>query len=392
VTFRVAHVAAVVSALTLAAACSHPGSTDTSAPAIRLATPPDGGTAYVEVTGLGDGALEALEDADYSPEQWAGILRVSVDPDAPPVLGSYTVNDEALRFEPTFAFDPGRQYTVRFEPSRLPGENGAQAPLIAAVGLPASTAAPSTSVVQIYPSSDIVPENQLRFYVQFSAPMSWRSGLEHIQLLDERGVVVPEAFLPLDYEFWNPERTRFTVFFDPGRVKTGILPHEQLGRPLRNGGSYTIVVSREWRDANGLPLKEDYRRTFRVGPEQNKALDPSRWQIASPAAGSRDGLRVTFPEPLDHGLLMRALGVRFGTNNVEGEIHLSRGEKEWTFIPSEPWRAGSYQLLALSILEDVAGNQIGRAFEVDAFEEIDRSPEPETITLSFSVRPPAGTH
>jgi hypothetical protein len=70
---------------------------------------------------------------------------------------------------------------------------------------------------------------------------------------------------------------------------------------------------------------------------------------------------------------------------------VARGESQWTFIPSQPWRAGSYQLVALSILEDVAGNQIGRAFEVDAFEEIDRRPEPETITLSFAVRP-AGTH
>jgi hypothetical protein len=390
----VAHVATVVSALTLAVACSHSDSpTGTSSPAIRLTTPPDGGIAYIEVTGLGGSMLEALEDGGYSPEQWSAILRVSVDPDAPPVLGSYTVADDALRFDPSFAFDPGRQYTVRFDPSHLPNRGGVPpASIVATVGLPASTAAPSTSVVQIYPSSDVVPENQLRFYVQFSGPMSWRSGLEHIQLLDERGIVVPEAFLPLDYEFWNPERTRFTVFFDPGRVKTGILPHEQLGRPLRNGGSYTIAVSREWRDANGLPLKDDYRRTFRVGPEQTKALDPSRWQIAAPAAGSRDGLRVAFPEPLDHGLLMRALGVRFGTNSVEGEIHVGRGEKEWTFIPSEPWRAGGYQLSALSILEDVAGNQIGRAFEVDEFEEVDRSPEPETITLSFSVRPAAGTH
>jgi hypothetical protein len=40
----------------------------------------------------------------------------------------------------------------------------------------------------------------------------------------------------------------------------------------------------------------------------------------------------------------------------------------WIFTPREPWRAGSYQLLALDILEDIAANQIGRAFEVDNFE------------------------
>ena len=44
--------------------------------------------------------------------------------------------------------------------------------------------------------------------------------------------------------------------------------------------------------------------------------------------------------------------------------------------PAEPWRAGSYKLLALDILEDVAGNQIGRAFEVDNFESVDKGPNP----------------
>ena len=44
------------------------------------------------------------------------------------------------------------------------------------------------------------------------------------------------------------------------------------------------------------------------------------------------------------------------------------------------------QLLALDILEDVAGNQIGRAFEVDNFDTVDKSPNPQTITLPFSIR------
>jgi hypothetical protein len=43
-------------------------------------------------------------------------------------------------------------------------------------------------------------------------------------------------------------------------------------------------------------------------------------------------------------------------------------------------------LLALDILEDTAGNQIGRAFEVDNFETVDKSPDPQTVRLSFTVR------
>ena len=75
----------------------------------------------------------------------------------------------------------------------------------------------------------------------------------------------------------------------------------------------TLVISREWRDEHGLPLKEEFRRVLRVGAADEKPLDTAAWRIEPPpAAGRRDALAVTFPEPLDHGLLMRALGVTRG--------------------------------------------------------------------------------
>ena len=95
---------------------------------------------------------------------------------------------------------------------------------------------------------------------------------------------------------------------------------------------------------------------------------------------------VTFTEPLDHGLLMRALGVTRDGKEVDGEIAVDQLETRWTFTPAEPWRAGSYNLLAIDILEDVAGNQIGRAFEVDNFESVDKGPNPQTITIPFTVK------
>ena len=103
-------------------------------------------------------------------------------------------------------------------------------------------------VARVYPTSDVVPENLLRMYVEFSGPMGRPSGIEHMKLLDESGKEIPGAFLPLDYEFWSPDHTRFTAFFDPGRVKAGILPNQQMGRALNAGRSVTLVISREWRD------------------------------------------------------------------------------------------------------------------------------------------------
>jgi hypothetical protein len=223
-------------------------------------------------------------------------------------------------------------------------------------------------------------------YIEFSGPMGRKSGVEHISLLDQAGREISGAVLPLDYEFWSPDHTRFTVFFDPGRVKKGILPNREMGRPLETGRSMTLVVSREWRDEHGLPLKEDFKRTFRVGPPEDKPIDPSSWRIQPPAAGTRDGVIVTFPRPLDHGLLLRALGVTLDRKTVNGDIVLEPGETRWVFTPNDPWRAGAYRLLALEILEDPAGNQIGRAFEVSNAGPVDKGPSSKTITLPFNVK------
>ena len=383
---RVLWVGVLVSVLSSTAACGR--SSDASAsPAITLTTPGNGAPAYVALTGLPANALKSLQHANLTPEQWASVLRVAVSTDAPSMLGDYTVLDGVVRFTPLFPFDQGRQYHVRFEPARLPGGAAdAGGAIETTVGRPASTAVPSTTVARVYPSGDIVPENLLRMYVEFSAPMGRKSGVEYIALLDHQGKEIEGAVLPLEYEFWSPDHKRFTIFFDPGRIKKGILPNLQMGRPLEVGRSVTLVIKREWPDENGLPLKEEFRRVLRVGPTDLEPLDTSTWRIQSPAAGSRDGMVVTFPEPLDHGLLMRALGVTRDGKEVDGAIGVDQAETRWTFTPMAPWTAGTYQLLALDILEDLAGNQIGRAFEVDNFDTVDKGPNPKTITIPFHVK------
>jgi hypothetical protein len=280
-----------------------------------------------------------------------------------------------------FPLDPGRPYHVAFTPA------GAEA-MTATVALPARDTTPTTTVAQVYPTADVVPENQLRLYVHFSAPMGMKGGLDYIRLLDPDGKEVKDPFLPLDAEFFNDDRTRYTVFFDPGRQKRGIPVIEEMGRSLTEGQPYTLVIDREWRDGNGLPLKETFRRTFRVGPPDEKPLDPTAWQIQAPAAGSRAPLVIAFPEPLDHGLLLRALGVQSPAGRpIAGDIVVSPHEVTWSFTPKEPWQAGAHNLVAFAMLEDLAGNRIGRAFEVDQFDRTDKSAEPEKTLIPFVVKP-----
>jgi hypothetical protein len=333
----------------------------------------------IDLVGVPDKQLIELGTLN-SREEWTAVLKISVGPEQPAMIGQYTIEDGRVRFTPMFPLDHGRQYLVSFIP---PGGQ----PVTATVGLPPADTTPVTMVAQVYPSGDVVPENQLRLYIHFSAPMGMRGGLDFIHLLDEAGQEVKDPFLPLDAEFWNDDRTRYTVFFDPGRQTRGIPVIEGMGRSLTEGKSYTLVVDSAWRDGNGLPLKSAFKRTFKVGPPDEKPLDPKEWKIFPPAANAVSTLRIVFPEPLDHGLLLRALGV-LGPDRkpMEGGVKISANELEWSFTTDEPWKPGAYNVLAFASLEDLAGNRIGRAFEVDQFDRTDASNEPERTLIPFVVR------
>jgi hypothetical protein len=345
----------------------------------------------IDINGMPPPALAELAKMAWTDEQWQSLVRVSVKTSngAPPaaVVGRYAVTGATLRFTPMFPFDEGREYEVVLDPNRLPGSAAAAAanPIVAVVSLPGVARTPSTIVSHVYPSGETVPANQLRMYLYFSAPMDWRSGYDYVKLLDDRGEEVEDAFLPLDADFWNGDRTRYTVFFDPGRVKRGILPNRQMGRALVAGKRYTLVVRRDWRDGHGQPLKEEFRRTFTAAPAIERALSMSAWRVSAPAAGTREPLSVAFPAALDHGLLQRALGVSRGGTPVDGEAAIDASETRWRFTPRTPWQAGGHELVALEFLEDLAGNRIGRAFEVDNFERTDISSTPAQTTLPFTI-------
>ena len=293
----------------------------------------------------------------------------------PGIAGSYKAENGVIRFTPMFGFDRGRQFVVTFHATRIPGITIVEPwrkPRLQRIMTVAGAAAERTTVVsQVYPRAPQLPENMLRFYIEFSGPMGRGSPLEHIRLVEDGGKEVIDPFLPVEADFWNPERTRFTLLFDPGRVKRGIKPNRDVGRALVSGKRYALIISDRWLDGRGQPLKEEYRHTFTAGPAAEAPLDTAAWKIAAPPAGRRDPVTVTFPGPLDRGLLLRALGVQGkglvagGSGlGIPGDIRIDAAETRWAFTPRDPWSAGNYTLVVLTLLEDPAGNRIGRAFEV----------------------------
>ncbi|MGH9834405.1 MAG: Ig-like domain-containing protein [Blastocatellia bacterium] len=354
--------------------------------------PANSGKVAVEVSGLSEATLKRLQQANWKPPQWQRLLSVYAgqgsDQSLPPMLGAYRVQSNSLRFEPQFPLEPGVTYRAVFRPDQLPGASGSKAaPITADFQLPPRNAIPTTVVSHIYPSASLLPENLLKFYVHFSAPMSRGRIYDHIHLRDEGGKEVELPFLEIDEELWDPAMTRLTLIIDPGRIKRGVLPLEEIGPALETGKSYTLVIVREWRDGAGNPLKENYQKVFKVGPPDREPPDHTRWRIQPPKASARDALAVTFPEPMDHALARRVISVTTESGEViEGKVELEDQERRWMFVPDNPWRRGQYKLVIQTTIEDLAGNNIGKPFEVDLFEGVQRSLASPTVKLSFEIR------
>ena len=223
-------------------------------------------------------------------------------------------------------------------------------------------------VENVFPTSTSIPENQLKFYVHFSAPVQQGEAYSHIRLLDAEGTPVDAAFLEIGEELWDPNGTRLTLFFDPGRVKRELVPNLELGRALTAGKSYTLVIDRKWKDVAGCELREEFRKTFKAVRADYKAIDPATWKVIPPKARTRGALVVEFGESLDHALASRVIEVEDASGSlVDGGIDLEQNESVWRFTPGAAWTPGRHSLAVETILEDLAGNAVHRPFEIDQF-------------------------
>lgn len=314
------------------------------------------------------------------PDGWQSVFAVyaSTAPNVPPMLGEYSLSNGDLTFKPRFAVSPGvRTRAVYHPPTGRDVEaifEGSAAPHYAA-----------TSITQIYPTADALPANLLRLYIQFSAPMRKGTAWQYIRLLDESGTLVKLPFLELDQELWDREGRRLTVLFDPGRIKRGVLPREQEGPALVEGRSYILLIDSRWPDENGQPLLRELSKRFRVTSELRQGIDLKQWKLQSPSAGSRNPLTLEFPTPLDFALQQRMIQVLHNGTEVVGKVTVEAGEKQWRFTPDALWKAGVYEVRVDTALEDLAGNKVGRPFDVDTFDRIERRVQRKYESLRFTV-------
>jgi hypothetical protein len=349
-------------------------------------------TNSVELCGVTEGTLQKLQAAAWQFDEWQKLLSVKAGaepgPELPPAAGTYSVVDGCIRFQPKYPFEKGVTYRAVFHPSALPGNAGQTlADIVSTHTVPVERRKSTTVITQIFPSASDLPENLLKFYIHFSAPMSRGNIYEHIHMRDEIGKFVELPFLEIDEELWNPEMTRLTLFIDPGRIKRGVRPLEEIGAVFQAGKKYTLLIDQEWKDADGNQLKKGYAKTFKVGPPLREPLEIATWKINPPSANSLRPLLIRFPAPLDHALALRRIQVTDSDgHHVRGQTSLAEQERLWSFVPETPWKPGSYRIVIDTALEDLAGNNIGKPFEVDLFEGIERTLRKNSVSLDVQIK------
>lgn len=236
--------------------------------------------------------------------------------------------------------------------------------------------------VELRPSGVMLPANALKLYLHFSEPMEQGVFLDRLRLFESGGREVVGPFR--ETELWSPDGRRLTVWFHPGRQKTGVNLNIDEGPVMRAGTRYRLVVSGTWRTTAGVALGSDRSFEWEAGAADHAMPAMEDFRLAAPVAGSRDPLVVSTDEALDPGVFVDALRVRRSGRVVAGHSSVSDDGCSWRFVPDFAWLAGEHQLQADPHLEDLAGNSLTQPFEVD----VEKRQTPQRLPLSqdFTIR------
>ncbi len=335
--------------------------------------------------------------SDHGPLDGARYLVVRVADEGgelPPILGRTVLEADRMRFEPRFPLAAQLPISMEFRGRRLARDLGLPGLLddsLRSAQLPAAPAQAPAQVVELQPAEKQLPENLLRFYLQFSRPIRGHDLHRSIRLVDAvTGSEVPDAFVEIPSGLWDPSGQRLTLLLHPGRIKRGVGPHQVQGPPLREGQWYRLEVGPGLVDRSGRPVAT-FEHRFQAGPALRRKLVPQQWTIVVPRnAGDAVTIRPTVP--VDSALIRRSLEIAGPQGAVAGSLEVQTSS-QIRFRPAAGWLPGRYEIRIDPGLEDVAGNRIDRVFDLATHGSVGDAGEPAgavATTLEFRVAlPPA---
>ncbi len=314
-------------------------------------------------------AVEVSFKSDIGPEKLKLFVKGASET---AVLGIISRNDSGYRFQPAIPLAGGQSYEFRSDGKKLSGftinDNGSRIP---------------PEMVAIYPTNDTVPENLLKIYLQFSQPMqAVGKALDFITVMDNTTGHEINIFLELKAELWNAERNQLTLWLDPGRIKTDLIPNQELGLPLRQGHEYEINISAKWRSAHGETLNRPIKKMLYVKEQDSERPTINTWKIASPAANTPAPLLIRFGEAMDAILAVETITITDSKGTeIEGDLEVRNRETELLFTPLIHWNKGKYYVTVDSKLEDLAGNNLDRLFDTD----LSKNPKKEIAVTTYKL-------
>ncbi len=355
--------------IVLLAGCNGQKGITASAPTITF----DSQSGKLTLQGLSACLQDRLTAGPLTEAAWKRVWKVYVGDSLPevelqayPILGEYERVGNAFTFTPQFAWMAAQPYFTLVQIDTLTALLGCPVSgpqnLTYTFELPSQKKAPTT-LTHIYPTSDTLPANLLKFYLHFSAAMNRSQGYQSVRLVDSEGQEVSQAFVEMKPALWDSAGQRMTLLLHPGRIKQGLAFREGAGPILTPGNRYCLEIASTWHDALGRALAQSYQKCFWVWADDRERIQPTAWHITPPSAGTQEALHVQFDESLDHALLQRMLMVIYKEEVINGTIEVTEDGKSWNFSPESPWIQGDYLLYIDPLLEDLAGNTTARLFD-----------------------------
>ncbi len=292
------------------------------------------------------------------------------------ILGELNAEETNISFTPVIPFSNDVSYQIR---------NGEQ--VLGEFRTKKRLSSSTPRITNIYPKLDTVPENLLKMYITFSEPMQEvRSALDYIEVTDLTTQEKTTIFLPLETELWNTEHTELTLWLDPGRIKKDLIPNKELGIPIKEGHSYAIRILGDWESAQGVALGKSREKKIVVGSRDTKSPSVSNWSVTTPSKDTKEGLGISFDEPLDAILIEKNIRIVHEKKGiVAGGFLVMKNASSILFIPKALWEKGRYQVSVESSLEDMAGNNLNRLFDTD-LQRKQVLPKSKTQYISFTIQ------
>lgn len=275
------------------------------------------------------------------------------------ITGNINTKGDRLTFSPLLPFQVGTSYTVVFNNTFYE------------FSIPLESNYKILSVKNLYPNSSELPSNLLKWYVEFSKPVNPTNIYDHIFLIDNKTQKkVDRALLPLETPLLSNDGKLLTLWIEPGRQKRDLGPNKRLGKVLEINESYTLIIDGNLKDTKGIPMKSDFRFTFKVSKADRTQPNINNWKFDLPKPKTKDALIIHLNDNLDYGSLTHNIKIYDNENNqVEGDFTIDSNNEKVMFRPFNKWKSISYVLKCNKLIEDVAGNNLERLFDRDVQKE-----------------------